>query len=236
MVAGSAFVIQPGQPCRLRLRPGYKSLIVRGDQAALERTLTRELGRPLRQPLRFGTAANGAADTLAGMVSLVCRDLNGERPSLASPALSRQMEETILLLMVRSLAHNYSAELQATSTAPCPSYVRRAEAYIEAHAREPVTLGDIVYHAGTSARALHAGFRRYRDTTPMAFLKAARLDLTRSDLLSSRDDRVSVTEIALNCGFSHLSRFSAEYKHRFGELPSATRRKARSCADRRVAS
>jgi len=34
----------------------------------------------------------------------------------------------------------------------------------------------------------------------------------------------SVTEVALNCGFSHLSRFAACYRERFGHLPRETAR------------
>jgi len=33
---------------------------------------------------------------------------------------------------------------------------------------------------------------------------------------------VSVTEVALSCGFNHLSKFAKSYRERFGELPSET--------------
>jgi AraC-like DNA-binding protein len=227
MGPGSTFVIQSGLPCRLRLYPGYKSLIVRGDQTSLEDALARELGCPLSEPLIFAPAAGTEGDpagTLASMVALMCKDLNSASPVLAGPVVGRQMEEMILHLLVRSMAHNYSAALQGPSRHSSPACLRRAEAYIAAHAREPIKLDDILRHAGASERTLHAAFRRFRHTTPMAFLRDLRLDLSRGDLLSSGSDGAKVTDVAFGCGFTHLSRFSADYKKRFGELPSATRR------------
>jgi AraC-like DNA-binding protein len=55
-------------------------------------------------------------------------------------------------------------------------------------------------------------------------LKRYRLDEARQQLLSPQFSSESVTSIALNCGFLHLSRFAAEYKARFNESPSETRR------------
>jgi transcriptional regulator GlxA family with amidase domain len=76
--------------------------------------------------------------------------------------------------------------------------------------------------SGVSARSLHAGFRRFRNTTPMLYLKNHRLDLARRQLREGADTGVSVTEVALACGFTHLSKFARDYLERFGERPSMT--------------
>jgi AraC-like DNA-binding protein len=54
----------------------------------------------------------------------------------------------------------------------------------------------------------------------MAYLKDHRLTLARTQLQNGPGERV--TEIALDCGFNHLSKFSLEYQQRFGERPSET--------------
>jgi AraC-like DNA-binding protein len=55
----------------------------------------------------------------------------------------------------------------------------------------------------------------------MTVLRQARLDAVRHQLLRGGQ---SVTEVAQAHGFEHLGRFSAYYRARFGELPSATAR------------
>ena len=68
-------------------------------------------------------------------------------------------------------------------------------------------------------------FRRFRDTTPMAHLRALRLALARSELARAGRDGGSVTSVANAHGFGSLSRFAADYKARFHEQPSETLRR-----------
>jgi transcriptional regulator GlxA family with amidase domain len=98
--------------------------------------------------------------------------------------------------------------------------VRRVEQFIEGHARDAIVLADLTGVAGVSTRALQAGFRRFRDTTPMAYLRAIRLELARADL--AKVGRLgSVAAVAHAFGFAHVGRFARDYQARFGELPSA---------------
>ena len=60
----------------------------------------------------------------------------------------------------------------------------------------------------------------------MALVRERRLERTHAQLLAADPAVSSVTEIALNNGFSHLSRFSAAYRRRFAEYPSETLRRA----------
>jgi transcriptional regulator GlxA family with amidase domain len=53
-----------------------------------------------------------------------------------------------------------------------------------------------------------------------------RLDHARQDLAAAGPRR-SVTAVAHAWGFTHLGHFARDYKSRFGELPSTTRRAAR---------
>ena len=106
-----------------------------------------------------------------------------------------------------------------------PYYVRKAEEYLRGHLREDVTIEELAQVAGVSCRSLFYGFRRWRDTTPMAYLKKLRLDVARETLRSGARTGASVTDVATAVGFYHLSRFSGEYKARFGEPPSATLRR-----------
>jgi len=43
-------------------------------------------------------------------------------------------------------------------------------------------------------------------------------------LMTGAGKNLSVTEVALSCGFTHLSKFARDYQDRFGERPSVTLR------------
>ena len=103
--------------------------------------------------------------------------------------------------------------------------MRRAERFIEENAVKAIGLADVALAAGVSARSLQLAFSRFRDTTPMAHLRALRLELARSDLARAGQDGGSVTSVANAHGFGSFSRFAADYKARFHESPSETLRR-----------
>lgn len=99
--------------------------------------------------------------------------------------------------------------------------VRRAVAFMEERAGDPITLTDIADAAHLSPRALQAAFRRHLDTTPTAHLRSIRLEGAHRDL--TRAGPVdTVARIAARWGFAHHGRFAAAYRARYGCAPSAT--------------
>jgi AraC-like DNA-binding protein/Tfp pilus assembly protein PilF len=111
-----------------------------------------------------------------------------------------------------------------------PQYVKRALDYLRANMAEKVTLGDLATACGISQRALLKQFNRFLGVSPIAHLLRMRLTAARAELQRS-DGTVSISEIASRCGLTHLGRFAAEYRTAFGELPSATLRRAAGGAD-----
>lgn len=95
-----------------------------------------------------------------------------------------------------------------------------AEKYARDRLSAPVSMEDLARSAGVSARTLHAHWKHQYGTTPMDWLRNLRLDTAREQLQSS--PHTPITDVALSCGFSHLGRFAAYYKDRFGELPRHT--------------
>jgi AraC-like DNA-binding protein len=117
-----------------------------------------------------------------------------------------------------------------------PGHVKRVEEYIRAHAHEPLTIADLASYAGVSASALYAGFRDFRNTSPIAYLRNERLQHAYDELLRTPLGKSTVADIASRWGFSHLSHFATHYKKKFGELPSDTLRKQVECTLARDAS
>ncbi|MDR7275897.1 AraC family transcriptional regulator [Catenuloplanes atrovinosus] len=104
-----------------------------------------------------------------------------------------------------------------------PATVRRAVAYIDEHAAEPVTSEDIAAAAGVSVRAVQAGFRRHLDITPMGYLRRVRLERAHRDLRAADPTTgATVAAVARGWGFTDLSRFAADYRAAFGRLPRHT--------------
>jgi AraC-like DNA-binding protein len=143
-------------------------------------------------------------------------------------AARQQLEQTVLTGFLLSQTHTYSDALLRPQSAAVPFYVKRAEAFIEAHFSEPLSLADIAAHAGVSARSLQNGFQNFRNATPMGFLRSLRLKRAYETLLLSDPGTVTVTEIALACGFNHMGEFASLYKRTFGEAPRQTLARARA--------
>ena len=105
--------------------------------------------------------------------------------------------------------------------------VSRAIDFIEAKHGQPLRLEEISATAGVSTPSLQIAFRRAFGMTPWQYLTRVRLEAARRSLCVGQRD-ASVTEIALDAGFSHLGEFAAQYRQRYGERPVDTARRARS--------
>jgi transcriptional regulator GlxA family with amidase domain len=105
-----------------------------------------------------------------------------------------------------------------------PATLRRALAYIDAHAGEPITVADIAAGAGVGARALQYAFAGHQGTTPMGHLARVRLERAHRDLQAADPELDTVGQIALRWGFAKRSRFAAAYRRTYGVNPSHTLR------------
>jgi len=94
--------------------------------------------------------------------------------------------------------------------------------YIDKSTDQPYSLDDLLMVSGMSARNLYYLFQKELGTTPYKLHKHFCLQKVREALLSSEGTTKTITEHAIDWGFTHVSRFSAIYKNTFGELPSAT--------------
>jgi len=102
--------------------------------------------------------------------------------------------------------------------------VETAIAFMREHAGEPITAHDVASAVYISTRALSAAFVRELGEPPRDTLRRIRLEGVRADLLAA-DRGASTAAVARRWGFLHLSRFAAEYRRAYGELPSETLRR-----------
>ena len=101
-------------------------------------------------------------------------------------------------------------------------FAKLARGYIEDHYSKPIRMEDLCHHTGASLRTLQRSFREYFQVSPSDYIKARRLNAARQDLLAGAPSRDLVARIALDNGFSHLGRFSIDYREHFCESPRET--------------
>lgn len=221
-------LISPGQRFYMRHEAGAEKLFVRIERDAMQR-LAEQLfpGHP-RIDVTFEPALPLTAPALSSMRTMLDWLFREATlgPLLEQPLIASRIEETLLLTMLQLLPHDRPDLLRRTPTV-APGFVIRAEEYMASQAHDALTVAQIAAQAGVSIRSLFAGFQRYRACSPMERLRSIRLERVRLDLNRASDEVTSVTEVALRWGFGHLGQFAADYKRRFGELPSESLRRAR---------
>lgn len=99
--------------------------------------------------------------------------------------------------------------------------VRKAEEFIRSHLCDPPSILELCEFTGAGRRALFYAFDELIGLSPIAYLKAARLQEARKRILAS-DQQHCVQVVARNLNFSHLGQFSIDYAKHFGESPSQT--------------
>jgi signal transduction histidine kinase/AraC-like DNA-binding protein/ABC-type sugar transport system substrate-binding protein/DNA-binding LytR/AlgR family response regulator len=99
--------------------------------------------------------------------------------------------------------------------------VRQAMAYIQEHYADPISRQDLADHVGLSDDYLTSCFHKELGLTPVAYLNRYRVQQAKQLL---RDTHLSVTEIALQVGFSGSSYFSRIFHRETGMTPAVYRR------------
>lgn len=192
------------------------------------------LGRTSSPAIRFSTALDSSKSSTASFLESFgsfVRQLDRDGSILEHPAALASFENALITGMLLGLDHNLVDLLHKPQPDAGAAMVRRVEAYLEAHASEPIDMLILARTTDHSVRSIHRAFQLYRDYTPMSFLADVRMRLARRMLLDARGG-ARVTTIAFECGFSHLGRFAVDYKRRFGESPSETLKRARRDSDR----
>ena len=106
--------------------------------------------------------------------------------------------------------------------------VRIAREFIHSRLSVPLRLSDLCRHANLQIRSLEYGFREVTGLTPVAYIRSLRLNAVRRALQENTSTpQRSISEIATDVGFWHLSQFSSDYRRLFGETPTETRRIAK---------
>lgn len=220
-----AVVLDYAERVDMRWVAGTEQFMVAIDRERLERGLRALVEDVPDAPLAFepGLEVDGGGRAVVGAVASL-RALLAHAPGQVPAVLTGEVEHAVVTALLLGTRHNHRERIFRRSP-PAPRRVlRRVLDLVESAHDRTLTVADLASCAGTSERALHTAFRRELGTTPMAYLRGRRLEAAREDLLAAEPGE-GVAAVAMRHGFSHLGRFAAAYRARFGEAPSATLRR-----------
>lgn len=227
--AFSALVNNPGERYAIQLGADCPQLIIRIERPAVERQLSRMLGRSLEGPIAFGRTADLTGDEAVrwhGAIQLLSSEVISQSSLIQQGLGAASLEELIVSTLLYVQPSNYSDRLRHAHATSGRAAVRRSLAYIDEHLAETISMSDLARHACVSVRSIQAGFREDLGTTPVAYIRDRRLDKVRHALMEAMStDGVTVAGIAERWGFSNAGSFSVRYRERFGESPSQTLRR-----------
>jgi AraC-like DNA-binding protein len=199
------------------------------NREALLRQLAALLGEPVEQPIEFDPTlalTSGYGRSLLGYLLMAVADFERSDATLGHPIMATTFEQLIMTGLLLAHPHACSERLRQREKPISPRDVKRAIDYMESNLDAPITLADIVQVSGIPGRTLFKHFQDWKGVSPMRYLRNARFQQAREALRRAPPD-TGVTDIAMAWGFSHMGRFSVEYRKRFGESPSDTLKRRR---------
>jgi AraC-like DNA-binding protein len=216
---GRAVLLAPGHDYSARIPPGTAAGIIVAPSLLEEELQARRAGRTRPLALRSTEveltpgAAREAHDLAAAQFAAVQAAGGDHR----HPDLLATERRLAAWMANRWLEHSGLSTVSPASV----QLAEDLEAWIGAHLAEPITFARLRAQTGVSSRCLQKACLARWGQTPIELVTTRRLHRARAELLS-RPAAASVTEVAINCGFTHLGRFAGLYRRTFGESPSDT--------------
>jgi AraC family transcriptional regulator len=176
-----------------------------------------ELATPAVERLRMpGLNISARAERVGGTVALLGHRL----------FLQHQREDSISTLVAEGLILELIAELLDAEAAQgkssrATSWMKHAIEYMHTDFRQTISLEHIAKIAGVHPVHLARTFRRIHGCTVGEYTRRLRLEDACKKLIATEK---SITELALECGFTDHSHFCHAFRRQFGAAPSRFRR------------
>jgi AraC-like DNA-binding protein len=206
-----------------------RTLAVKLDRRAVSQALAAAVGRkvPLLNVESGLDVRTGPGHSLAHMLMLFSDQLGDASSALHNPLVARPFAESVINAFLLATSSSFQKALAGHTDPARPAAVRTATDLIEADPHLPWTTASLAAQCHVGVRALQKGFQRHLGVSPMAYLRGVRLRCAREDLQADDPAGATVTAVAHRWGFTHLSRFAADYRAAYGELPAQTLRAPR---------
>lgn len=218
---GIMTVTHPYTQNRIMTNHCCRNIILKLTQQDVETQLCKMLGYTSAEPVLFDNGLSCTAEGLNAIIetlNYLCHAYyHIQNWSFISASFNQYLIELILL----KVSSNYSQQLNERRQKVLPSYMRKAQQYIQQHFQMQISLAELSIFCGVSSRTLQKGFNQYCQQTPIEYIRDQRMQWVHQALLNSHSSD-TVTDILLQNGIQSFGRFSSMYKKRYGCLPSQT--------------
>lgn len=214
------------QLSRLEYSSDCHHMILEIPQSDLRRKLGELHGQTIRENIQFQVTLKSTSEAgrlLSLLSKALFEGLGQDTASAAKSFTHLSLVDAILCCLLEQVWHNYADAAEPAGNIATPKYIERAIEFMQTNLPQQLTIELIAAAVNVSPRTLQQGFKQFRGTTPMAYLKELRMQAAHREL-EWAPAGISVADIGRRWGFSHLGRFAAEYRERFGKAPSGTLR------------
>jgi len=222
--AGEVAILSPEDNTHLVWQQGCEQLILRLPWAMVSDSLAqmRTMGN---LPdgftlLAVSTLQRPVANRWFGQIAELLQFLPGGSGGAMQSCWLKHLEESLPLFLLSHLSQRGASDDCPVSPRLSARQLHKLDAVMREHLSCSITLSELATAGGVSLRSLNTLCQREYGQSPMERLRNLRLEAARERLLSC--EQVSVTQVALEFGFSHTGRFASYYRQRFGELPKDT--------------
>ncbi len=220
---GMAHVLQPTERFEFSAADGCRVLVCNFFheplQAYAQRLTQRVRPHKLETAISLGVSVPENVNLQRTIARTWTRLINSNELIETDVSIKELEDELIAQFM---LITNICSNLAERINNSYPVYMNRVEEYLCANLESPVTRDSIADIAGVSIRTLSRAFMKQHGVGPITFLRQRRFEAAYRDLLGSKAEDTSVTDVAMRYGFAHLGKFAVVYRRLFGESPSHT--------------
>jgi AraC-like DNA-binding protein/quercetin dioxygenase-like cupin family protein len=128
-----------------------------------------------------------------------------------------------IILIIGLLARRYGKN--AAHAPLLEMRLGRVLSWSEQHACDKLRVTDLTREAAMSERTFLRRFREATGSAPIDYVIRARIRRA-TELLASRNEKLSITEIAFRCGFQDSNYFSRQFRRFTGTSPRSFRRRS----------
>lgn len=222
----SGLVLLPHHRTTVNWAADAEQLIFRLSRRLLEQHAADTLGRPVERPIEFDfqlDLTTPSGQSLLASTRFMAAELDRPGGLADNPLALGHLRAFVLNGILMTASSSLRDALSTPGQVQASGQLRAVLEHIHDHLDEPLTPVQLARVGTMSLRSLHATFHDVLDTSPMAYVRELRLESVRQELIKSSCPDLKVGEVAMKWGFFHVSRFSAHYKQKYGELPSETR-------------